>query len=292
MLACPDDGGRLGRAGNELRCINCERHYRAANGVWELLPRETLDAASPQGKKLESYRAGYSQRSGPRMAARFPCAERRTGGTPIFIAGRAAPSKKSRRGVYLRILDAGCGDAMLWRHINRRHQYVGADFSTRPLSRAYRYHPAAYIRGDLNRLPFVSGAFDLVLSMQALQYLEQPELAVHEMARVLRPDGQLVATLPNDGCFKYRWQGAPAIQRHRFRRREVMELFGPEFTVRELGTQGLWIPAPSISVHLPGRYFESCGIILDGGLRAHGLNRPCRAREPSKAHIPRPIRRR
>lgn len=258
-LACPDDGGRLGRAGNELRCVNCERHYRAANGVWELLPRESLDAASPQGKKLESYRAGYSQRPDRAWLQGFRVLNAELGNTYLYRwASRVI--EEIAAGRILRILDAGCGDAMLWRHINRRHQYVGADFSTRPLSRACRYHPAAYVRGDLNRLPFVSGAFDLVLSMQALQYLEQPELAVHEMARVLRPDGQLVATLPNDGCFKYRWQGAPAIQRHRFRRREVMELFGPEFTVRELETQGLWIPAPSISVHLPGRYFESLGL--------------------------------
>lgn len=259
MLACPDDGGRLEPAGDELRCIECERRYRASSGVWEFLPRETLDAASPEAQCMESYRAGYSERPDRAWLHRLRVLNAAAGNAYLYRwASRAI--EKFAAGRTLRILDAGCGDAMLWRHIARRHEYVGTDFSARPLARAHRCHPATYIRGDLNRLPFAPETFDIVVSLQALQYLERPQGAVGEMARILRPEGMLLATLPNDGCLKYRLQGVPPIQLHRFHREEIMNLFGSEFTVRELGTRGLWLPAPAISIHLPGRYSETAGL--------------------------------
>lgn len=259
LLACPDDSGRLEPYGDELRCVECERHYCAANGVWGLLPRASLDAASPQGQRLASYRAGYSDRRDRPWLHGFRVLSADLGNAYLYRWARRA-IEKFAAGRTLRILDAACGDAMLWRHIDRRHQYIGADFSARPLSRAFHYHPAAYVRGDLNHLPFVSQTFDLVVTLQALQYLDHPMLAVREMARVLRPDGLLLATLPNDGCFKYRLQGVPPIQQHRFRRKEVMDLCGHEFTVRELEARGLWLPVPAIHVHLPGQYSERTGL--------------------------------
>lgn len=258
-LRCPDDNGRLERAGDELRCVECERRYRASNGVWDMLPRASLDAASPEAQRLESYRAGYSERPDRAWLHSLRVLNAAAGNAYLYgWASRAIESFAAGRA--LRILDAACGDAMLWRHISRRHHYIGTDFSARPLARACRYHPATYVRGDLNRLPFASGTFDLVVSLQALQYLDRPQRAVGEMARILQPEGQLLVTLPNDGCLKYRLQGVPPIQLHRFRRQDVMNLFGPEFAVCQLETRGFWLPAPAISVHLPGKYSEKAGL--------------------------------
>ena len=46
--------------------------------------------------------------------------------------------------------------------------------------------------GDIRNLPFTRDAFDLVTIHQVLHYLDDPELAVAEAARVLRPGGRLV----------------------------------------------------------------------------------------------------
>jgi ubiquinone/menaquinone biosynthesis C-methylase UbiE len=164
------------------------------------------------------------------------------------------------RGRRLRILDAACGEGMLFRHIARRHDYVGVDFSARTLERAARHHPATYIRSDLNRLPFAAQTFDLVVSLQALQYLEQPQRAVREIARVLRPEGHLLLTLTNAGSFKYRLRGLPSLQLHRFRRAEMRALLQSEFEVCELEPRGLWFPVPRLTVHLPGRYSDARGL--------------------------------
>ncbi|MFZ3265957.1 MAG: methyltransferase domain-containing protein [Terriglobales bacterium] len=259
LLVCPDDLERLEALADELVCSNCGRHFSAKNGVWELLPLESQDLGSSEGQRLESYRASYSQRPDRRwlFPARALIAE--LGNSYLYLwANRTIETLAQGR--TLRILDAACGDGMLWRHIARRHHYVGVDFSARPLERASRYHPATYIRGDLNRLPFAAQTFDLAVSLQALQYLEEPQRAVREIGRVLRPDGRLLLTLPNDASFKYRRQGVPSLQLHRFRRGDMVELLQPEFEVRHLAARGLWFPIPRLAVHLPGRYSEAHGL--------------------------------
>ncbi len=53
-------------------------------------------------------------------------------------------------------------------------------------------------RGDLNReLPFADGEFDYVVCLEGLEHLENPHQAVRELARVLRPGGQVVVSVPN-----------------------------------------------------------------------------------------------
>lgn len=46
--------------------------------------------------------------------------------------------------------------------------------------------------GDINHLPFVPNSFDVVTIHQVLHYLDEPERAIAEAARVLRPGGRLL----------------------------------------------------------------------------------------------------
>ncbi|MHA1548133.1 MAG: ArsR/SmtB family transcription factor [Alphaproteobacteria bacterium] len=53
--------------------------------------------------------------------------------------------------------------------------------------------PHAQVRhGDIRNLPFARNTFDLVVIHQVLHFLDEPERAVQEAARVLRPGGRLV----------------------------------------------------------------------------------------------------
>ncbi len=258
-LRCPDDLGSVERMAGQLCCSHCGRLFASRHDVWELLPQASQDLASSEGQRLESYRASYSHHPDYRwlQPARVLIAE--LGNAYLYVWARKT-IESIAQGRTLRILDAACGDGMLWRHLARRHHYVGVDFSARPLERAARYHPATYIRGDLNRLPFAEGSFDLAVSLQALQYLEEPQRAVRELARVLRPGSCLLLTLPNPGSFKYRRQGLPALQLHRFHCIEMKELLDSDFEVRQLQTRGLWLPIPRLAIHLSGQYSEAQGL--------------------------------
>jgi ubiquinone/menaquinone biosynthesis C-methylase UbiE len=50
--------------------------------------------------------------------------------------------------------------------------------------------------GDGTCLPFRTGSFDTVLCTEVLEHLPEPERCVREMARVVKPGGRLLVTVP------------------------------------------------------------------------------------------------
>ena len=52
-------------------------------------------------------------------------------------------------------------------------------------------------RGQAEALPFADGSFDLVLSVAGLEFMDEPDLALTEMFRVLAPGGRLVVAVLN-----------------------------------------------------------------------------------------------
>jgi SAM-dependent methyltransferase len=50
--------------------------------------------------------------------------------------------------------------------------------------------------GDGSRLPFRDASVDTVLSTEVLEHVPRPELLVREMARVVKPGGKLLITVP------------------------------------------------------------------------------------------------
>jgi ubiquinone/menaquinone biosynthesis C-methylase UbiE len=51
--------------------------------------------------------------------------------------------------------------------------------------------------GDVSALTFEDGCFDLAIAIGVIPWLEQPELAIQEMARVTRPGGHVILTADN-----------------------------------------------------------------------------------------------
>jgi SAM-dependent methyltransferase len=53
---------------------------------------------------------------------------------------------------------------------------------------------AGILTGDVEALPFKDEQFDIVVSSSSFHFWRQRELALHEIRRVLRPNGRLVVT--------------------------------------------------------------------------------------------------
>lgn len=98
-----------------------------------------------------------------------------------------------------RLLDVGCGlgDAAhtLATDLGPTGEVVGVDASTAMLDAARSSWngacPAHFVVGDAQALDLPSGSFDAARSERVLQWLPDPQAAVNQLARALRPDGRL-----------------------------------------------------------------------------------------------------
>ena len=92
----------------------------------------------------------------------------------------------------LTVLDAGCGSGRYLRALDERGaKAIGMDLSPAMLARASET-TARITRADLRALPFDAMSIDLVVCGLALGDLDDIELALTEIARVLRPGGRVI----------------------------------------------------------------------------------------------------
>lgn len=99
-----------------------------------------------------------------------------------------------------RLLDVGCGPGdvalALGADLGPAGEVVGVDASAEMLrtARARASNAAVrarFVQGDAEALPEPDGSFDAVRSERVLQWVADPDRAVREMHRVLRPGGRL-----------------------------------------------------------------------------------------------------
>jgi SAM-dependent methyltransferase len=62
----------------------------------------------------------------------------------------------------------------------------------------YRLQGVEIRQGDLNgRLPYDDRAFDYITCIEGLEHIENPNQAIREFARLLKPGGHLIVSIPN-----------------------------------------------------------------------------------------------
>jgi SAM-dependent methyltransferase len=90
-----------------------------------------------------------------------------------------------------RLLDVGCGSKP-YRPLFSVDAYIGLDIDS-ALSRQRGMADYFY---DGNAFPFVDGAFDSALCNQVLEHVFNPNEFLGEIARILKPGGKLLLTVP------------------------------------------------------------------------------------------------
>jgi SAM-dependent methyltransferase len=126
-------------------------------------------------------------------------------GNPSFVwrAGQERRFEMIRIGagerMHGRIFEDGCGVGMyLSRLAQNARQAVGLDIE---FDRALAARQAAdqILCGAGEGLPFPNDYFDLVLSHEVLEHVQDDRRSVEEILRILRPGGRLVLFVPNRG---------------------------------------------------------------------------------------------
>ncbi|MFE6336186.1 class I SAM-dependent methyltransferase [Streptomyces sp. NPDC057798] len=100
------------------------------------------------------------------------------------------------------VLDIGCGDgtaAAVAAPLLPGHRIIGVDWSQDALRRARTRLACDPVRGELTGggLPFRSESADAVLFSEVIEHLVDPDAALDEIRRVLRPGGHLMLSTPN-----------------------------------------------------------------------------------------------
>lgn len=104
------------------------------------------------------------------------------------------------------VLDVGCGSALVADRIRDLDAtYIGFDFGGHHIEYAAKKYAdisdrllrTAFCRGDAAKIPCADSSVDVVVFSEVIEHLLQPELAVWEIARVLRPGGVLLMTTNN-----------------------------------------------------------------------------------------------
>ncbi len=108
------------------------------------------------------------------------------------LQGRAGPAV---------VVDLGCGDGSALAVAARRltaHRFAGIDWSAAALRRARGLGLTVLRAGvDAPGLPLADGAVDVVIMSELIEHLVDPDQALAEVRRVLRPGGSLLLSTPN-----------------------------------------------------------------------------------------------
>jgi ubiquinone/menaquinone biosynthesis C-methylase UbiE len=143
------------------------------------------------------------------------------------------------------VLDIGAGSGRVTRSLLAAGGHVVAIDASgemlRELARASAGVPCTMARFG-EPLPFESESFDAVVALRVLKYVEDPQRALDEVARVLRPSGRAVIEWTNGRSLaRLGYRGAPI----RFLDRTTLARVGRRAGLRVVGTApGSRLPHP------------------------------------------------
>ena len=122
------------------------------------------------------------------------------------------------------ILDAGCGPGGNGSWLARHGQVAALDVAPEGLRFVRDRRPELDpVRGSVTALPFPDCRFDLAVAITVVYSVPRDDLAVAELARVLRPGGALLLIEPAFRSLR-RAHDKTVASIHRYRRRELAAL--------------------------------------------------------------------
>lgn len=114
-----------------------------------------------------------------------------------------------------RVLDVGCGTGETIRLLESSVPSVhGLDLSAPQLETAAGkadLEDVSFVRGDVDRLPYADGTFDVVVTVGSILYWDDPPEALGEIRRVTKPGGKVLVMGFNRRSFSP-WNPARNVQ--------------------------------------------------------------------------------
>jgi len=110
-----------------------------------------------------------------------------------------------------RILDAGCGSGRNMLELARYGEVTGIELSETSVALARERNSGEVVAGSVLEMPFADASFDLAVSLDVIEHLEDDLAALRELRRTVAPGGSLLVTVP---AYQWLWSGHDEINHH------------------------------------------------------------------------------
>jgi SAM-dependent methyltransferase len=119
-----------------------------------------------------------------------------------------------------RILDAGCGSGRNMIELARHGTVTGVELSAPSVQKARERNSGEVIEGSVLEMAFADDSFELAVSLDVIEHLEDDLAALRELRRTVAPGGALLVTVP---AYQWLWSGHDEINHHhrRYTRRSL-----------------------------------------------------------------------
>ena len=145
----------------------------------------------------------------------------------VLMALERIVRREKRRGgeQTLDLLDVGCGTGGTLERLRPYGRVVGLDLEPLALAFCRERGHHELVRGSATRLPFADDLFDVIIALDVLEHIPDHQTAAREIARVLKPGGHLLVTVP---AYRSLWSAHDVALMHqrRYRAGEVGALLG------------------------------------------------------------------
>lgn len=197
--------------------------------------------------------------------------------TPDMMAQRRAVLAAMSLKPGERVLDVGAGNGIMARevldHIGPSGTVSGLDSAAPMVAMARVLCPqGSFVEGDASDLPFEDASFDCVTAAQLICFLPDPDRALREMYRVLRPEGRVVILDTDWGSLVWNaFQPELMAKAIKVYTRPYADPHVPRTLSRRLGAAGFtevgcdtltvlnWTPGPDNYAELTTSFMEAIG---------------------------------
>lgn len=114
----------------------------------------------------------------------------------------------------LDILDIGFGTGAMLTFLRSYGRVTGMDMSAEAIRFARTRTDAPMLLGDITQIPIASASKDLVTAFDIVEHVQNDAAAFVELARVCRPGGHVLVTVP---AFQFLWGNQDVVSHHQRR---------------------------------------------------------------------------
>ena len=181
-LCCVQCGNKLRKGNNQLICDGCSQVYPIDGGIPDLLIKETpYQSVNPQ--LIEQYE-NFGKKTTRKKNFSNTWRKKKT---MELVEGKT-------------VLEIGTAEGWLTKDLVQKSEtVVSCDISMSYLKRAQDAGiQAEFIRIDAHMLPFENGTFDCVVLTEVLEHVFSPCRVLEEISRVMKKNGLLILSMPNN----------------------------------------------------------------------------------------------